>query len=240
MGKVSMTLIIALSSSFNAEVCIMLIFIYCSIICWIMSDMPVCALSKVAKFLSNFYQQHQIHLRPVLSKWVVVICSGSIIKDHVCVCVYVCVIGNTMDRITVYCSSGQELQDWLDNLQPFTKGGSPAGTIAKVILQTRQQTWNFQHAQVWKPSNHCPTQTVEGKPLSMVGGPTHMSHLGSFSALSRGPLEPPKISKPWSLSCLRPAPPLKPSAALGYKEVGGWRPNFAAAETPTAWLYDSY
>lgn len=57
----------------------------------------------------------------------------------------------------------------------------------------------------------------------MVGTPTHLSHLGSLSAVSRGPLEPPKISKPWSLSCLRPAPPLKPSAALGYKEVGGCR-----------------
>ncbi|XP_014425213.2 rho guanine nucleotide exchange factor 6 isoform X5 [Pelodiscus sinensis] len=34
----------------------------------------------------------------------------------------------------------------------------------------------------------------------------------------RGPLEPPKILKPWTLSCLRPAPPLRPSAALGYKE----------------------
>uniref|UniRef100_A0AAR2IWA4 Rho guanine nucleotide exchange factor (GEF) 7b n=1 Tax=Pygocentrus nattereri TaxID=42514 RepID=A0AAR2IWA4_PYGNA len=33
-----------------------------------------------------------------------------------------------------------------------------------------------------------------------------------------GPLEPPKTQKPWSLSCLRPAPPLKPSAALSYKE----------------------
>lgn len=87
---------------------------------------------------------------------------------------------------------------------------------------------------------HRPTQTMEGKPLSMVGGPTHLSHLGSFSALSRGPLEPPKISKPWSLSCLRPAPPLKPSAALGYKEVGGWRPHLATAETPTPSLYDSY
>uniref|UniRef100_A0A8C8SHL5 Rac/Cdc42 guanine nucleotide exchange factor 6 n=1 Tax=Pelusios castaneus TaxID=367368 RepID=A0A8C8SHL5_9SAUR len=34
----------------------------------------------------------------------------------------------------------------------------------------------------------------------------------------RGPLEPPKILKPWTLSCLRPSPPLRPSAALGYKE----------------------
>ncbi|XP_075902740.1 rho guanine nucleotide exchange factor 6 isoform X2 [Nelusetta ayraudi] len=99
--------------------------------------------------------------------------------------------GSMIDRVTVFCGTAQELQEWLENLQPFTKGGSPAGTI---------------------------TKTVEGKPLSMVGPPTHLSHLGSLSAVSRGPLEPPKISKPWSLSCLRPAPPLKPSAALGYKE----------------------
>ncbi|XP_031158771.1 rho guanine nucleotide exchange factor 6 isoform X1 [Sander lucioperca] len=101
------------------------------------------------------------------------------------------ITGSMIDRITVFCSSAQELQDWLEHLQPFTKGGSPTGTISK---------------------------TVEGKPQSMVGPPTHLSHLGSLSAVSRGPLEPPKISKPWSLSCLRPAPPLKPSAALGYKE----------------------
>uniref|UniRef100_A0A667XC80 Osteoclast-stimulating factor 1 n=1 Tax=Myripristis murdjan TaxID=586833 RepID=A0A667XC80_9TELE len=97
------------------------------------------------------------------------------------------ITGGMIDRVTVFCSNPQELQEWLEHLQPFTKGGSP------------------------------------GKPLSMVGTPSHQSHLGSFSAVSRGPLEPPKISKPWSLSCLRPAPPLKPSAALGYKEVRGFR-----------------
>ncbi|XP_077589257.1 rho guanine nucleotide exchange factor 6 [Stigmatopora nigra] len=101
------------------------------------------------------------------------------------------ITGSMMERVTVFCGSAQELQEWLDHLQAFSKGGSPAGTILK---------------------------TVEGKPLSMVGAPTHLSHLGSFSGISRGPLEPPKMSKPWSLSCLRPAPPLKPSAALGYKE----------------------
>ncbi|XP_061691715.1 rho guanine nucleotide exchange factor 6 isoform X3 [Syngnathoides biaculeatus] len=101
------------------------------------------------------------------------------------------ITGSTMERVTVFCSGAQELQEWLEHLQPFSKGSSPAGTILR---------------------------TVEGKPLSMVGTPTHLSHLGSLSALSRGPLEPPKMSKPWSLSCLRPAPPLKPSAALGYKE----------------------
>uniref|UniRef100_A0A8D3BYK4 Rac/Cdc42 guanine nucleotide exchange factor 6 n=1 Tax=Scophthalmus maximus TaxID=52904 RepID=A0A8D3BYK4_SCOMX len=98
-----------------------------------------------------------------------------------------CPSRSMIERITVLCSSSQELQEWLEHLQPFTKGGSP--------------------------------------PLSMVGTPTHLSHLGSLSAISRGPLEPPKISKPWSLSCLRPAPPLKPSAALGYKEDSSKSPR---------------
>ncbi|XP_061691714.1 rho guanine nucleotide exchange factor 6 isoform X2 [Syngnathoides biaculeatus] len=108
------------------------------------------------------------------------------------------ITGSTMERVTVFCSGAQELQEWLEHLQPFSKGSSPAGTILR---------------------------TVEGKPLSMVGTPTHLSHLGSLSALSRGPLEPPKMSKPWSLSCLRPAPPLKPSAALGYKEDSSKSPR---------------
>ncbi|XP_051514730.1 rho guanine nucleotide exchange factor 6-like isoform X2 [Myxocyprinus asiaticus] len=57
-------------------------------------------------------------------------------------------------------------------------------------------------------------KNVEGKHTTM----TH--HLPGFGApvANRGPLEPTKITKPWSLSCLRPAPPLKPSAAMGYKE----------------------
>ncbi|KAJ0002941.1 hypothetical protein NQD34_008090 [Periophthalmus magnuspinnatus] len=101
------------------------------------------------------------------------------------------ITGSMIERITVFCNSALELQEWLEHLQPFTKGVSPTGTIIK---------------------------TVEGKSLSIVGNPTHLSHLGSISAATRGPLEPPKINKPWSLSCLRPAPPLKPSAALGYKE----------------------
>uniref|UniRef100_A0A3Q2ZVC5 Rac/Cdc42 guanine nucleotide exchange factor (GEF) 6 n=1 Tax=Kryptolebias marmoratus TaxID=37003 RepID=A0A3Q2ZVC5_KRYMA len=94
------------------------------------------------------------------------------------------ITGSMIDRFTVFCSSPQELQEWLEHLQPFTKGGSPTGTISK----------------------------------STVGVPSHPPHLGSIGAASRSSLEPPKISKPWSLSCLRPAPPLKPSAALGYKE----------------------
>uniref|UniRef100_A0A8C8D4B6 Rho guanine nucleotide exchange factor 6 n=1 Tax=Oncorhynchus tshawytscha TaxID=74940 RepID=A0A8C8D4B6_ONCTS len=103
------------------------------------------------------------------------------------------ITGSMFDRVTVICSNSQELQDWLDHLNTYTKGGSPGG-----------------------------------KPLSMVGTPTHQSHLPIFitpSQGNRGPLEPPKTTKPWSLSCLRPAPPLKPSAALGYKEDSGKSPR---------------
>ncbi|XP_019277054.2 rho guanine nucleotide exchange factor 6 isoform X4 [Panthera pardus] len=55
--------------------------------------------------------------------------------------------------------------------------------------------------------------------LSKTSSSSSGAH-SSFSSTgqSRGPLEPPQIIKPWSLSCLRPAPPLRPSAALGYKE----------------------
>ncbi|XP_024615857.1 rho guanine nucleotide exchange factor 6 isoform X8 [Neophocaena asiaeorientalis asiaeorientalis] len=55
----------------------------------------------------------------------------------------------------------------------------------------------------------------------------HSTFSQSFSSTGqpRGPLEPPQIIKPWSLSCLRPAPPLRPSAALGYKEESGKSPK---------------
>uniref|UniRef100_A0A8C4ZZK6 Rac/Cdc42 guanine nucleotide exchange factor 6 n=1 Tax=Gadus morhua TaxID=8049 RepID=A0A8C4ZZK6_GADMO len=102
------------------------------------------------------------------------------------------ITGSVMERLTVFCSTLQDYQEWLEHLQPYIKGGSP--------------------------------------PLSMVGTPSHLSHLGSFSVGSRSPLEPPKLSKPWSLSCLRPAPPLKPSAALGYKEVG--KPDSSKSPRP--------
>nr|XP_046179011.1 rho guanine nucleotide exchange factor 6-like isoform X1 [Oncorhynchus gorbuscha] len=96
------------------------------------------------------------------------------------------ITGSTMDRITVFCSNPQELQEWLDHLHAYSEGASPVGTITK--------------------------------PVSMVGTPTHLPSFSTPSQANRGPLEPPKTTKPWSLSCLRPAPPLKPSAALGYKE----------------------
>uniref|UniRef100_A0A663MK70 Rac/Cdc42 guanine nucleotide exchange factor 6 n=1 Tax=Athene cunicularia TaxID=194338 RepID=A0A663MK70_ATHCN len=90
------------------------------------------------------------------------------------------IAGNMTERITVSCSTSQDLHEWLDHLQRLTKG--TCNTVSKT------QSWS-----------------------------THSTF--SSAGQIRGPLEPPKILKPWSLSCLRPAPPLRPSAALSYKEV---------------------
>ncbi|NXL10872.1 ARHG6 factor, partial [Mesembrinibis cayennensis] len=90
------------------------------------------------------------------------------------------IAGNMTERITVSCSTSQDLHEWLDHLQRLTKG--TCNTVSKT------QSWS-----------------------------AHSTF--SSAGQIRGPLEPPKILKPWSLSCLRPAPPLRPSAALSYKEV---------------------
>ncbi|XP_070616121.1 rho guanine nucleotide exchange factor 6 isoform X2 [Erythrolamprus reginae] len=89
--------------------------------------------------------------------------------------------GSLGDRLTVHCSSSQDLHDWLDHLQRLTRGTTFSSTLSKT------QSW---------------------------GSHLTFSSTGQF----RGPLEPPQILKPWTLSCLRPAPPLRPSVALSYKE----------------------
>ncbi|NWQ61270.1 ARHG6 factor, partial [Neopipo cinnamomea] len=98
------------------------------------------------------------------------------------------ITGNMTERITVSCSTSQDLHEWLDHLQRLTKG--TCSTVSKT--------------QSWSP---------------------HSVSTFSSSGQIRGPLEPPKILKPWSLSCLRPAPPLRPSAALSYKEDSSKSPK---------------
>uniref|UniRef100_A0A672PF46 Rho guanine nucleotide exchange factor 7-like n=1 Tax=Sinocyclocheilus grahami TaxID=75366 RepID=A0A672PF46_SINGR len=81
---------------------------------------------------------------------------------------------------------------------------------------------NQQDLHDWVDHLHRQTKRTS---TSVSGSPVyhtlpHLSSLGTpHSGMMWGPLEPPKTQKPWSLSCLRPAPPLKPSAALCYKEV---------------------
>ncbi|XP_035397627.1 rho guanine nucleotide exchange factor 6 isoform X6 [Cygnus olor] len=96
------------------------------------------------------------------------------------------IAGNMTERITVSCSTSQDLHEWLDHLQRLTKG--TCNTVSKT------QSWS-----------------------------AHSTF--SSTGQIRGPLEPPKILKPWSLSCLRPAPPLRPSAALSYKEDSSKSPK---------------
>ncbi|NWZ19619.1 ARHG6 factor, partial [Asarcornis scutulata] len=96
--------------------------------------------------------------------------------------------GNMTERITVSCSTSQDLHEWLDHLQRLTKG--TCNTVSKT------QSWS-----------------------------AHSVSTFSSTGQIRGPLEPPKILKPWSLSCLRPAPPLRPSAALSYKEDSSKSPK---------------
>ncbi|XP_067404166.1 rho guanine nucleotide exchange factor 6 isoform X1 [Emydura macquarii macquarii] len=106
------------------------------------------------------------------------------------------ITGNMIERITVSCNSSQDLHEWLDHLQRLTKG--TCSTISKT------QSWS---AHSLSPSHQVFSQTF------------------SSTGQLRGPLEPPKILKPWTLSCLRPAPPLRPSAALGYKEDSSKSPK---------------
>lgn len=117
------------------------------------------------------------------------------------------------DRLQVVCTNQQDLQDWVEHL-------------------TRQ----IKHTAATAPSHKpltVPCHTLPSHPLTpsrhadgraMTVAPTYhtlphpSSHGTSHSTLMWGPLEPPNTPKPWSLSCLRPAPPLRPSAALCYKE----------------------
>ncbi|XP_056664849.1 rho guanine nucleotide exchange factor 6 isoform X4 [Monodelphis domestica] len=98
------------------------------------------------------------------------------------------IAGPLFDRMMVFCSSSQDLQEWLDHLHRLIRGTGSGSVLVKT------QSWSAQSS-----------SSAAGQP--------------------RGPLEPPPIPKPWSLSCLRPAPPLRPSAALGYKEDSSKSPK---------------
>uniref|UniRef100_A0A8C6NEB2 Uncharacterized protein n=1 Tax=Melopsittacus undulatus TaxID=13146 RepID=A0A8C6NEB2_MELUD len=116
------------------------------------------------------------------------------------------ITGTMMERITVSCSTSQDLHEWLDHLQRLTKGTC---TISKT------QSWNAHSVSVSSPHllHSCLYHSTCILPTELLSLPI------------RGPLEPPKILKPWSLSCLRPAPPLRPSAALSYKEDSSKSPK---------------
>ncbi|KAM4560475.1 rho guanine nucleotide exchange factor 7b isoform 1-T1 [Odontesthes bonariensis] len=123
--------------------------------------------------------------------------------------------GGQCERIQVACNSQRDLQHWLDLLTKHTHTAPPV------------------HTHLHKPQSPC--HTLPSHPISPSrhsesrGGSSEkklyhtLPHLSSYemghgSGPAWGPLEPPSTPKPWSLSCLRPAPPLRPSAALCFKE----------------------
>ncbi|XP_067297170.1 rho guanine nucleotide exchange factor 7b isoform X1 [Pseudorasbora parva] len=119
--------------------------------------------------------------------------------------------GNMIERIQVICNNQQDLQDWVDHLHQQTKRTSTSN------LKPQNVPCHTLPSHPLTPSRHSENRGVSGSPVYHTL--PHLSSLGTpHSGMMWGPLEPPKTQKPWSLSCLRPAPPLKPSAALCYKE----------------------
>ncbi|XP_060040190.1 rho guanine nucleotide exchange factor 7 isoform X2 [Erinaceus europaeus] len=125
--------------------------------------------------------------------------------------------GSMIERILVSCGSQQDLQEWVGHLQRQTKATAPANPANPAGKPHSVPSHTLPSHPVTPSSKH-----ADSKPVPLA--PTyhtlpHPSHHGTpHTTISWGPLEPPKTPKPWSLSCLRPAPPLRPSAALCYKE----------------------
>ncbi|CAL8283573.1 unnamed protein product, partial [Gadus morhua 'NCC'] len=135
--------------------------------------------------------------------------------------------GSHCERMQVTCNSHEDLQEWLDLLTKHTHTPSAHA-----------------HTPAQPPATHTPTPHPAtpsrhsescggggGGPFGFGGGtptgyhtlphmaPSSTPTYGSFGGGSVwGSLEPPSSPRPWSQSCLRPAPPLRPSATLCYKE----------------------
>ncbi|KAJ8252753.1 hypothetical protein GJAV_G00205190 [Gymnothorax javanicus] len=121
--------------------------------------------------------------------------------------------GPMIERIQVACHNQQDLQDWLDHLHRQTKRTSLAMPAAK----PQSVPCHTLPSHPLTPSRHSESRGTAVAPAYHTL-PHLSSHGTPHSTMMWGPLEPPKTQKPWSLSCLRPAPPLKPSAALCFKE----------------------
>ncbi|XP_019734108.1 rho guanine nucleotide exchange factor 7b isoform X1 [Hippocampus comes] len=113
--------------------------------------------------------------------------------------------GAQCDRMQVECNSQQDLLDWLDLLTKHTH--TPAAHTHK----THSVCHTLASLPV-TPSRH--SESHGGSNAFHT-----LPHLSSYGGSPMwGALEPPSTPKPWSMSCLRPAPPLRPSAALSNKE----------------------
>nr|XP_013809597.1 PREDICTED: rho guanine nucleotide exchange factor 7 isoform X2 [Apteryx mantelli mantelli] len=122
--------------------------------------------------------------------------------------------GNMIERILVSCNNQQDLHEWVDHLQKQTK----VTTVGNPTIKPHSVPSHTLPSHAVTPSS----KHSDSKPIPLTPAYhtlPHPSHHGTpHTTINWGPLEPPKTPKPWSLSCLRPAPPLRPSAALCYKE----------------------
>uniref|UniRef100_A0A3Q2ILZ2 Rho guanine nucleotide exchange factor 7 n=2 Tax=Equus TaxID=9789 RepID=A0A3Q2ILZ2_HORSE len=122
--------------------------------------------------------------------------------------------GSMIERILVSCNNQQDLHEWVDHLQKQTKVTSVGNPTAK---PHSVPSHTLPSHPITPSSKHADSKPVPLTPAYHTL--PHPSHHGTpHTTINWGPLEPPKTPKPWSLSCLRPAPPLRPSAALCYKE----------------------
>ncbi|KAG7215727.1 hypothetical protein INR49_022084 [Caranx melampygus] len=121
--------------------------------------------------------------------------------------------GGQCERMQVACNSQYDLQDWLDLLTKHTHT-TPAHTHS----HKHQSVCHTLPSHPVTPARH--SESRGGSIGHTYHTLPHPSSYGTAHSSSPmwGPLEPPSTPKPWSLSCLRPAPPLRPSAALCYKE----------------------
>ncbi|XP_061426487.1 rho guanine nucleotide exchange factor 7 isoform X5 [Lethenteron reissneri] len=128
--------------------------------------------------------------------------------------------GNTMDRMLVWCQGPQEVQAWLEHLHRQSRTTPHGGASILKSTQSHSLPAPVLASATGKHADGAskPLPVNPGyRTLPLAG--SHGSHGAHHVHLQTwGLLEPPKTAKPWSLSCLRPAPPLRPSAALIYKE----------------------
>lgn len=126
--------------------------------------------------------------------------------------------GSTCERMQVVCNNQQDLQEWVEHLSRHTQiRNAPSGIMTTPTAKPQSVPCHTLPSHPLTPSRHSESRGVSGGPAYHTL-PHPSSHGVPQTPPMWGPLEPPCTPKPWSLSCLRPAPPLKPSAALCYKE----------------------
>uniref|UniRef100_A0A3B5MNL9 Rho guanine nucleotide exchange factor (GEF) 7a n=1 Tax=Xiphophorus couchianus TaxID=32473 RepID=A0A3B5MNL9_9TELE len=121
--------------------------------------------------------------------------------------------GTMFDRLQVVCANQQDLQDWVEHLTRQIKHSAATAPSHKPLAVPCHTL----PSHPLTPSRHAESRAMTVAPTYHTL-PHPSSHGTTHSTMTWGPLEPPNTPKPWSLSCLRPAPPLRPSAALCYKE----------------------